>query len=271
VRAPEDQDKWLEVGASEKALSVQMLAAGLRPASLLEVGCGTGAVLDRLVASGISGQYAGCEPSRPLFEVARSRVYAAPVEVECATFETSSFADRTFDLIVLTHVLEHVIDPARLLVDCLSRSRHVVVEVPLEGTLSGELRARLRRLITRRPRTANSAGHIQFFSSRDLEHLVRWCGSEIVASRTYYPRRTYEFCARRSGLSRRAYYLLLLGMHRLAGDRVMAALHYGHRAVLVRTISVDGLPNIAHPLYWGPASNAKGAEDAGSSVPADHP
>ena len=54
MRAPEDQDKWLEVGASEKALSVQMLAAGLRPASLLEVGCGTGAVLDRLVGYDVS-------------------------------------------------------------------------------------------------------------------------------------------------------------------------------------------------------------------------
>jgi SAM-dependent methyltransferase len=255
MRAPEDQDQWLDVGAWEKARSVEMLAAGMHPASVLEVGCGTGSVLARLVEASLAGEYAGCEPSRPLCEVAQSRVYGAPVQVECATFESSSFSRRSFDLIVITHVLEHVVDPARLLTDCLKHGRHVLVEVPLEGSLSGELRARLRRLVTGKSRMTNSAGHIQFFSARDLDHLARWCGSEIVASRTYYPSRTYQFCTRRSGLLRRAYYRSLLAIHRLTGDRFMASFHYGHRAVLLHKVSLEQLADAGHPLYWSPASH----------------
>jgi len=43
------QDAWLSIGAVDKAMSVEQLARDLRIKSVLEVGCGTGAVLAEII------------------------------------------------------------------------------------------------------------------------------------------------------------------------------------------------------------------------------
>jgi 2-polyprenyl-3-methyl-5-hydroxy-6-metoxy-1,4-benzoquinol methylase len=108
---PELMDGWLAVGAPEKASSIERLTDGLGITTLLEVGCGTGAILQELARRPAGREYAGCEPSGALFERARSRRYGVEVDLRCATFEESGFADRQWDLIVLSHVLEHTPTP----------------------------------------------------------------------------------------------------------------------------------------------------------------
>ena len=246
------QDTWLSVGAPDKAHSVERLTRGLSIVSVLEVGCGTGAVLAELVQRNVGLEYAGCEPSPELFDRARSRAYGADVDMRCATFEDSGFADRQWDLIVISHVLEHTHDPAALVVRALAAARYLVVEVPLEGTRMGGVRGLLRQAVTRRRRTDNAAGHVQFFSAEDINRLAHWSGGHVVRSRTYFPEAAYRDMQSGAIGWRRPYYSAWLIAHRVIGARLLAHLYYGHFAALVAPRSVNDDRVVPHPLYWHP-------------------
>src|SRR4051794_3902031 len=78
--------------------------AGLRPAKVLDVGCGTGKVAVSLAERGLS--VLGVEVDQRMAEVARGH----GIEVEVAAFENWAAAGRTFDLITCGDAW-HWIDP----------------------------------------------------------------------------------------------------------------------------------------------------------------
>jgi SAM-dependent methyltransferase len=79
--------------------------AALRPASVLDVGCGTGKASRQLTASGLD--VLGVEIDAGMAAVARR----SGVEVEVASFELWDERGRTFDLIVSGQAW-HWVDPA---------------------------------------------------------------------------------------------------------------------------------------------------------------
>jgi SAM-dependent methyltransferase len=249
----EREDEWLSVGAVDKATSVEQLARGLSITSLLEVGCGTGAVLAEIIRRGIGSEYGACEPSAELCAQARARSYESEVDVRCGTFEGSQFDRRRWDLVVLSHVLEHTDDPAALLAQVLAAAPFVIVEVPIEGTLMGGLRSVLRRAVTGRRRSENDAGHIQFFSTKDVRRLVYWAGGRVVLTRSYFPRITYRHMASRAAGWKRAYYGAWTIAARILGPRFLTQLYYGHLAVLATKRIPNEEPG-AHPLFWRPTA-----------------
>lgn len=248
----EREDEWLSVGAVDKATSVEQLARDLSITSVLEVGCGTGAVLAEIIRRGIGSEYGACEPSAELFERARARSYEANVDLRCATFDGSQFDRRQWDLIVVSHVLEHTGDPAALLAQVLTAARFVIVEVPIEGTLMGGLRSLVRRAVTGRKRSDNAAGHIQFFSIKDVSRLVYWTGGGVLETRRYFPRATFSHMASRAAGWKRAYYGAWTIADRFLGARLLTQLYYGHFAVLATQRRL-GEDVGAHPLFWRPS------------------
>jgi SAM-dependent methyltransferase len=127
---------WRALSAVGKATHVIDLCtrAGLTPSSTLDVGCGDGALLAQLKASDFGGRLAGIEISEPAAEIAR----AALTGVEIGLFDGTSlpFEDDAFELGILSHVLEHVPEPATLLAEVARVCRAVVFEVPLEANMS---------------------------------------------------------------------------------------------------------------------------------------
>lgn len=245
-------DDWLVVGAAEKASSVEYLTKDLGIVTVLEVGCGTGAILAELVKRGVGHEYAGCEPSPGLFEKARARQYGVDVDLRCMTFEESGFSERQWDLIVLSHVLEHTPDPAGIVGRILGSGRYLVLEVPLEGTWTGGIRARLKWALTKRPRTDNAAGHIQFFSAADIHRLVRWSGGRVLRTRTYFPAAAYRRMRSEANGLRRLYYAIALVASRVIGSGLTSHLYYGHFAALVAPRLHDDQSVVPHPLFWHP-------------------
>jgi SAM-dependent methyltransferase len=249
----EREDEWLSVGAVDKAMSVEELVRGLSITSVLEVGCGTGAVLAEIIRRGIGFEYGACEPSPELCGQARARSYEADVDLRCATFDASQFDRRRWDLIVVSHVLEHTDDPAVLLAQVLAAAQFVIIEVPIEGTLMGGLRSLLRRAVTGRKRSDNAAGHIQFFSIKDVRRLVYWTGGGLLRTRSYFPRTTYRHMASRAVGWKRVYYRAWTIADRALGARLLTQLYYGHFAVLA-TQRRPGEEIGAHPLFWRPSA-----------------
>lgn len=220
-----DQHAWLSVGAKDKADSIEILSAGLGVKSVLEIGSGTGAILQELDRRGFATDYYCIEPSAAEYSFMIKRVEISRLrDSECAELSKSRLGGRRYDLVVLSHVLEHLMTPAVLLAGAIDLGRYVIVEVPLEGTLAGNLRARIKARFTAIPRLNNAAGHVQFLSPASARLLASFCGGRVTATRVYCP--TY-------GERRDSYSAITSGIRHLLGTAIFARLYYGHMAMLV--------------------------------------
>ncbi|HEX7609848.1 MAG TPA: class I SAM-dependent methyltransferase [Solirubrobacteraceae bacterium] len=165
--------RWRALGALGKADHVIRLCeqAGVRPASVLEVGCGDGALLFELHRRGFGERLAGVEITAPAVEIARTRPGIDSVALYDGTH--LPFAAGAFGLGILSHVLEHVPDPTALLAEVARACRAVVVEVPLEANWSA-------RRAGKREHAAE-VGHLQRLSRGDVREVVAQAGCSLAA------------------------------------------------------------------------------------------
>src|SRR5215210_917752 len=170
----EHYGRWRELSARTKADHVAELTrrAGVRPRTLVEIGCGTGDLLAQLFARGVAERQDGFELSAPAAEIARSHgIPRTRIEIFDGTRVPA--ADGAYDLAVVSHVLEHVPDPPALLAEAARIARWVVVEVPLEANRSASRPAKRAE--------AARIGHIQFFDRATVRALCARAGLEIRA------------------------------------------------------------------------------------------
>jgi SAM-dependent methyltransferase len=168
-RADERETRWRELGAIGKADHVQRLLPS-HPARLVEIGCGDGALLAELERRGAAGSLSGFDVSEEAVRAARGRGLSS---VETFDGRRLSVADDAFDAALLSHVLEHVADPAALLREAARVAPTVVVEVPLEASVSG-------RRTSRRERS-EGIGHVQVLDRSAVRTLVEGAGLRVTA------------------------------------------------------------------------------------------
>jgi SAM-dependent methyltransferase len=110
--------------------------AGLRPQTVVEIGCGDGALLEALGHRALGSALDGFELSAPAAEIARHRPIPRARRIEPFDGTRVPAGDGAYDLAVLSHVLEHVPEPAPLLQEAARVAEWVLVEVPLEANRS---------------------------------------------------------------------------------------------------------------------------------------
>jgi SAM-dependent methyltransferase len=103
----------------------------IKPASIVEVGCGFGLLLSRLKKEFPEASLAGIEISSKC----HGALERLGIELACTTLEREGKNpfNRQFDLLLCSHVLEHSCDPVRFLTICRSMLRpggRVLFEVP---------------------------------------------------------------------------------------------------------------------------------------------
>lgn len=164
--------RWRALGAVGKADHVVALCAraGVRPTSTLEVGCGDGALLCELHRRGFGGRLAGVEITAAAVAIARERSQIDAVELYDGVHLPASHG--TYDLGILSHVLEHVPDPPALLEEVARACRAVLIEVPLEANLSAR-RARKRE-------HAAIVGHLQRLDRPSVRQIAAHAGLRIA-------------------------------------------------------------------------------------------
>jgi len=228
----ERSSRWRALGAKGKADHVIALcaAAGLAPESTLEVGCGDGALLCELRHRDFGGRLAGVEIAPAAVAIARSRAEIERVEV----YDGRRLPAREgeYELGILSHVLEHVHEPAALLAEVARACAAVVVEVPLEDNLSARRAAKRAH--------AAEVGHLHRLSRAAARRIVSEAGLRVAGElEDPLPREVYRFLASPSGtatatvaaaagVAASAKWALRAGSHRLApgAARRLFTVHY---------------------------------------------
>jgi SAM-dependent methyltransferase len=231
----ESEAEWLTRSATNKVDSIEqlLLRNQIKPAGLLELGSGPGAVIKECQRRGLGSRFAAIDYS--LEAIAYIKAHCTGIEAIQADITDKDFTSHeAFDVVVLSHVLEHLEDPEgflRAMVKSLS-FRYVILEVPLEDLAA----ARVKNLF--RDRRINEAGHVQFFTAGSFERMVERNGLRIIDRRTYVPvldRATIEFVVAKNWSSnRRMYFAKALLARRLAIllRPLWAKYYYAHHAVL---------------------------------------
>jgi SAM-dependent methyltransferase len=108
----------------------------LGPEDMLDVGCGEGYALSALHAEGIRCPMSGIDLSAQAIADAKLRVPSASFSVENALDLARD--GRKYDLVMMTEVLEHIPEPARMLpvLEQIAK-RYVVLSVPWEPFFRG--------------------------------------------------------------------------------------------------------------------------------------
>jgi SAM-dependent methyltransferase len=219
--------RWRALGAVGKADHVIALCAragvwaGGSPLSTLEIGCGDGALLCELHARGFGGRLSGVEITQAAVDIARRRGEIDSVEL----YDGSRLpaAESAYDLGILSHVLEHVTDPAALLAEAARACRAVVVEVPLEANLSARRAGKREH--------AEEVGHLQRLDRNAARAIVARAGLRIAAELDDpLPRAVQTFFAATPSARAlaTAKWALRAGLHRLAPGlaRRLFTVHY---------------------------------------------
>jgi SAM-dependent methyltransferase len=182
--------RWRAIGARGKAAHAAALCAraGLRPATVVEIGCGDGALLAALAARGVGEVFDGFELSPEAAAMARGRGVPGARRVEAFDGAHVPAGDGAYDLAVLSHVLEHVPEPGPLLAEAARVAAHVLVEVPLEANRSAARPAKRAE--------AARIGHLHAFDRDAVRELCARAGLTVLEELTDpLPRAHHAFFA----------------------------------------------------------------------------
>jgi len=227
--------EWLGRSAKDKVDSIELLLERNRlvPARLVELGSGPGAVIRECQRRKLGSHHLAIDYSPEAIDYLKE--HSSGIQAMQADITGAGFAlNGTFDVIVLSHVLEHLEDPVGFLqaIHKAVSFRHAIFEVPLEDLPASRLKGIFR------DRRTNKAGHVQFFTGETFERLLIGNGFKIIDRRTYVPildKDTLRFLAQKDHSRAKHLYL----MKSLAGralsrffEPFWAKYYYAHHAVL---------------------------------------
>jgi 2-polyprenyl-3-methyl-5-hydroxy-6-metoxy-1,4-benzoquinol methylase len=228
-------------------LRLQQTAARLsqwlpdRHAPWLDIGCGRGGLLEAMAEQGFT-QGQGLDPD---IHCAMSAVDRG-VRIHTGTLGQVAkiFAGQRFELVVLSHVLEHLLDMSLLVeaIDLLSDSGHIYIEVPDAGRYGA---------FKRPPFYYLDSEHINHFGAHSLSRLLGTLGVSV---------RHFSMIdlPLPDGIDYPALALVAghHGLHSLPDTGLVVSMHrYLEESARQRTLSVTPpLPWPADVLVWGAGS-----------------
>ena len=97
------------------------------PRRVLEIGCAEGKQMEVFINR--DWEAVGIEIGEPMAEIGRQR----GLNILCGEFQEDTFPDNYFDMVIMSHVIEHLLDPVRTLNICnniLKSTGWLVLETP---------------------------------------------------------------------------------------------------------------------------------------------
>jgi len=161
--------EWRRLGALDKAEHIVTLCRDVPHASILELGAGDGSILQRLAEVGFGEQLYALELSTTAVATIQARGISRVVECRAFDGDNVPYRDGSFDLVILSHVIEHLEFPRKILYEAARVAGFVFIEVPVEDT------ARLRKNFV-----MDKVGHINFYSPKTIRLLAQSCRLKVL-------------------------------------------------------------------------------------------
>ena len=167
--------RWREICADEKSSNIEFLVGKFRSEiqHVLDVGCGTGAVLERLAEKRIGRTFTGIEIGS---ERSQSNGQHG-VRIHGYDGNHIPYDDHTFDFVYAAHVLEHVTEERTFLAELRRVSRRFVyVEVPCELHLRTSQKSLQRSL---------NIGHINAYTPESFALQLETSGLRVKTLKVF--------------------------------------------------------------------------------------
>jgi len=164
--------------------TLEELFAAAAPGSILDIGCGEGVLTEQWAHRLGDGRVVGLDLDDPKLAAEWAGRRAPNLEfVTRSVADGLPYADREFELVTATEVLEHVPEPEQVVAEMARvASRHLLVSVPHEPLwrlLNVARGAYLSEL-------GNTPGHVNHWSRSAFVHLLGRHG-EVVQTRSPFP------------------------------------------------------------------------------------
>ncbi|TLU89449.1 class I SAM-dependent methyltransferase [Dyadobacter sediminis] len=128
----ENSVKWRNTGARYKALNIVALSKSIRFKNVLEVGAGEGSILNWLSQWNFCEDLNCIEISESGIELIKSKNIKNLKDVLLFDGYQIPYPDNHFDLVICSHVLEHVEHERMLLREIKRVSKYQIFEVPID-------------------------------------------------------------------------------------------------------------------------------------------
>ena len=166
-------EQWRLLSAKYKAQNIKDVCQKYQFSKVLEVGAGDGSILKYLDEFQFAREIHALEISKSGVEQIGNRKIGSLKSVQIFDGYHIPFADDEFDLVILSHVLEHVEFERMLLREIKRVAKHVVIEVPID----------YRYGVDKRMKHFLAYGHINMYTPSSLRFLLQTEGFEIVTDK----------------------------------------------------------------------------------------
>jgi ubiquinone/menaquinone biosynthesis C-methylase UbiE len=190
----DNQTEWREMGARKKALNILELTQGMKFRRVLEVGAGEGSILQQLSQHTFADELYAVEISGSALQRIQQR--NIPQLRQAVLFDgyTIPFENNSFDLVILSHVLEHVEFERRLLRELMRVAPLQLIEVPKDYRFD----------VDKKVKHFLSYGHINMYTPSSLRFLLKSEGFTVMKQKIdLYSKETYRYMYSRPDASGR--------------------------------------------------------------------
>lgn len=164
---------WRMLGAKYKAQNIVDVCKSINPKKVLEVGAGDGSILHYLNEWNFAEELYALEIAQSGVDKINERKLSNLKEAQAFDGYQIPYADGSFDLIILAHVLEHV-EHERILIRELKRvAKYIVIEVPKDYRFG----------VDKRMKHFLDYGHINMYTPTSLRFLLKSEGLALVADK----------------------------------------------------------------------------------------
>jgi ubiquinone/menaquinone biosynthesis C-methylase UbiE len=162
---------WRFIGGKQKSSNILKLCKGLNLTKVVDVGSGDGSVIDFLDKANFCKELYSIEISESGIEKINQRNLKTLKEVKLFDGYHIPYDDKTFNLSLCSHVVEHVEHPRTLLREIARVSEYQFFEIPIDFSF----------FVDTKIKHYLDYGHINIYTPSLFKFLLKSEGFEIVA------------------------------------------------------------------------------------------
>jgi len=179
----DNDNKWRFICSLDKTNNIINLCGNYPHQKVLEIGAGDGSILDNLDKHNFGKEYHAVDISKNAINKINNRGIKRLIKSECFDGYNLPYSSHKFDLVILSHVIEHLEYPRKLIYEASRVGRYIFVEVPCEDNI---------RLSNNY--VEDETGHINFYNPNTIKRLLQTCGLHLLDHKLSNPSfRVYKY------------------------------------------------------------------------------